>query len=55
MNLLLLAPDIQETLLFLPPVERGRDRLKLSELQKVSLEVDWSEQRTMWRYEPPAG
>lgn len=48
MNLLLLAPDIQETILFLEPVERGRDRLKLADLQKVALEVDWGRQRKMW-------
>src|SRR5262249_58227095 len=33
MNLLLLAPDIQETLLFLPRTERGRDPLHLPQLQ----------------------
>lgn len=47
MNLLLLAPDIQEAILFLEPVERGRDRLKLADLQKVALEVDWGRQRGM--------
>ena len=50
-----LAPDIQEALLFLPPVERGRDAFKLSQLQKVALEVDWGKQRTGWtnaRHEP---
>lgn len=45
MNLQLLAPDIQEALLFLSPIERGRDQLKLSELQKVALEADWGRQR----------
>jgi hypothetical protein len=40
-NLLLLAPDIQEALMFLSPIERGRDQLKLSELQKVALVADW--------------
>ena len=45
MNLLALAPDIQEALLFLPPVEQGRDRLKLAYFQKVALEVDWGRQR----------
>lgn len=45
MNLLLLAPDIQEAILFLPPVERGRDTIKLSELQPVALEADWGRQR----------
>lgn len=49
MNLLLLAPDIQEALLLLEPVERGRDRLKLADLQKVALQVDWDEQRRLWK------
>lgn len=49
MNLLLLAPDIQEALLFLEPVEQGRDRVKLADLQKVALEVDWERQRGRWR------
>lgn len=39
-NLLLLAPDIQEALLFLPPVEKGRDSIKVSQLQKLALQVD---------------
>lgn len=49
MNLLLLAPDIQEAILFLPTVERGRDRLKLAEMQEVALEVDWRRQRAHWK------
>ena len=49
MNLLLLAPDIQETILFLPPVEKGRDAVQMSELQKVSLEADWGRQREKWK------
>jgi hypothetical protein len=28
MNLLNLAPDIQEAILLLPPIVRGRDRVK---------------------------
>ena len=47
MNLLLLAPDIQETLLFLPSIERGRDQLKISDLQSVAVVVDWGRQRRM--------
>ena len=45
MNLLLLAPDIQERVLFLPQVESGRDALTLAELQSVALEVNWKRQR----------
>jgi len=35
MNLLLLAPQIQERLLFLPEVESGRDPVVLREVQGV--------------------
>jgi hypothetical protein len=44
MNLLLLAPEIQEELLFFPVVEAGRDSLTLATLQKVALEENWSRQ-----------
>jgi hypothetical protein len=47
-NLLLLAPDIQEALLFLPRTERGRDPMHLGELQRLTLVVDWKEQRKLW-------
>jgi hypothetical protein len=49
MNLLVLAPDIQETLLFLPPVERGRDPLHLRQLQPLALVLDWRKQRRLWQ------
>ena len=49
MNLLLLAPDVQEEVLFLPRVPRGRDPVQLRHLQPVALEPCWREQRRMWR------
>jgi hypothetical protein len=49
MNLLNLAPDIQEAILFLPAVERGRDPVILAELQPIAAEVDCAKQRKMWR------
>jgi hypothetical protein len=49
MNLLLLAPDIQETLLFLPRTERGRDPIHLRQLQPLTRVVDWGEQRRLWQ------
>ncbi len=49
MNLLLLAPDLQETLLFLPPVRSGHDPLKLADLQALALEAVWRKQRRMWK------
>jgi hypothetical protein len=48
MNLVHLAPDIQEALLFLPKVERGRDPLVLRDLQTLASIADWKKQRKMW-------
>jgi hypothetical protein len=48
MNLLHLAPDIQEALLFLPVVERGRDLLVLRDLQSIAITPDWRKQRKAW-------
>src|SRR5689334_11261346 len=44
LNLLLLAPDIQEALLFLPPTERGRDPIHLRQLQPLAQIADWGKQ-----------
>jgi hypothetical protein len=52
MNLLLLAPDIQETLLFLPRTEWGRDPIHLRQLQPLAALLDWREQRLLWRKLP---
>ncbi len=49
MNLLFLAPDVQEELLFLPVIERGRDSLKLFDLLPIAAEWDWAKQRKMWQ------
>ena len=49
MNLLVLAPDIQESLLFLPPVDRGRDPIHLRQLQPLARVLDWRKQRRLWR------
>lgn len=49
MNLRLLAPDIQEELLFLPAIERGRAPLTVMQLQPIAGEPDWKRQREMWR------
>jgi len=49
MNLLCLAPDIQEEVLFLPQVLRGRDPIHLRQLQPIALEPCWHEQRLLWR------
>ncbi len=49
MNLLCLAPDIQEALLLLPPVEKGRDPITERELRPIAAVHDWKKQRRMWR------
>jgi hypothetical protein len=49
MNLLMLAPDIQEEILFLPPFSRGREQILLRDLQPVAAEPIWSRQRKLWR------
>jgi hypothetical protein len=49
MNLTLLAPDLQEALLFLPPVTAGREPLTLADLQRVAAVRDWRGQRRAWR------
>lgn len=49
MNLRLLAPDIQETLLTLPRILEGRNSIRLRELQSVSLELDWKKQRDIFK------
>lgn len=48
MNLLMLAPDIQEAILFLPRVERGRDPIHIRQLQPIALAPDWRKQRRLW-------
>jgi hypothetical protein len=48
MNLLLLAPDIQEEILFLPKTVEGHDPIKLKHLQPICLEMDWGRQRERW-------
>jgi hypothetical protein len=49
MNLLHLAPEIQEALLFLPPTQRVRDAIILADLQPIAAAVDWRKQRRLWR------
>lgn len=48
MNLALLAPDIQEEILFLPTITRGRDVLKAAALQPLARVPDWQRQREQW-------
>jgi hypothetical protein len=48
MNLRLLAPDLQERLLFLIRFVGGRDAFCLRRLQPIALESDWRKQRECW-------
>ena len=49
MNLNFLAPDIQEDLLFLPRVERGRDPIREHAIRPIAAMFDWRKQRKEWR------
>ena len=49
MNLLNLAPDIQEEVLFLPRTEKGRAPIILAQLQPIAQVPDWRKQRILWR------
>lgn len=49
MNLLNLAPAIQEEILFLPRTTRGRDPIGERDLRPITAIVDWREQRRLWK------
>ena len=49
MNLLMLAPDIQEAILFLPETTQGHDASKEWQVRPIAGEVNWGKQRTAWR------
>jgi hypothetical protein len=49
MNLLNLAPDIQEEILFLPRTERGRDPIRERHIRPLAAILDWRKQRNLWR------
>jgi hypothetical protein len=44
-NLLYLAPDLQERLIFLSPKLRGRDEIHEPALRKLTQIADWQQQR----------
>jgi hypothetical protein len=48
MNLLFLAPDIQEEIFFLPPVTERRPAITERNLRQVLKTAVWSEQRERW-------
>ena len=48
MNLLLLAPNIQEEILFLPLTMEGRDPINERDLRPITAIPFWNRQRKMW-------
>ncbi len=48
MNLLNLAPDIQEEILFLPRTLKGYDPISERDLRPIAAIMDWGKQRQMW-------
>jgi hypothetical protein len=48
MSLLHLAPDLQEQILFLPRIQKGRDPSHLDHLQRLAGVLDWHTQRRRW-------
>jgi len=48
MNLLNLAPDIQEALLFLPRTVKGRDPIREKDVRPITAVAHWHRQRKMW-------
>jgi len=49
MNLLLMAPDIQEEILFLPRIIKGKDPISERHVRPVTKIQNWDKQRLMWR------
>jgi hypothetical protein len=48
MDLILLAPDIQEEILFLA-IRQGRDPISRRHLHPITLTASWRKQRRLWR------
>ena len=48
MNLLTLAPDIQEAILFLPRTVAGQDPISERQIRRIVAEPYWSQQRRIW-------
>ena len=49
MNLLNLAPDIQEEILFLPRTTSGCDPIGERDVRPICAAADWKEQRRLWQ------
>jgi hypothetical protein len=56
MNLLHLAPDIQEEILFLPRTDGDRAPIRERMIRPIAAIIDWRKQRRMWsNLESPCG
>ena len=53
MNLLMLAPEIQEAILDLPPVAKGRDPVSERRLRRIVAEPNWDRQLELWNEVKP--
>ena len=53
MNLLLLAPDIQEDILFLPATTEGRADISERAIRTICSEPNWRKQRQLWGQNRP--
>jgi hypothetical protein len=49
MDLLNLAPEIQEEILFLPRVSHGRDPINERAMRPITMHSDFAEQRKLWQ------
>ena len=49
MNLLQLAPEIQEAILFLPVTVKGRDPIRENHIRPIAAELEWRKQRRLWK------
>jgi len=49
MNMLQLAPDIQEDILFLPRTVKGRDPIREIMIRPIAAELEWRKQRRLWK------
>ncbi len=43
-----LAPDLQQTILFLPGVQHGADPITERDLRPIAAQPEWRKQRLMW-------
>lgn len=48
LNMSHLAPDLQEQILHLPPVVRGRDPVSEPDIRPIAALVGWDDQRRAW-------